>query len=38
MAGTSIKKFMDFIWGEDVQQEEYEDEVYNADYDEVLLH
>ena len=26
MAGTSIKKFMDFIWGEDVQQEEYDDD------------
>ena len=34
MAGTSIKKFMDFIWGEDVQQEEYDDEVYNAEYED----
>ena len=32
MAGTSIKKFMDFIWGEQDVQEEYDDEVYNADY------
>ena len=34
MAGTSIKKFMDFIWGEQDVQEEYDDEVYNADYAE----
>ena len=34
MAGTSIKKFMDFIWGEDVPQEEYDDEVYNAEYED----
>ena len=34
MAGTSIKKCMDFIWGEQDVQEEYDDEVYNADYAE----
>ena len=34
MAGTSsIKKIVDFIWGEqDDSQEDYEDNVYNADY------
>ena len=34
MAGTSsIKKIVDFIWGEqDDSQEDYEDNVYNTDY------
>lgn len=34
MAGTSLKKFMDFIWGEqESSQEEYDDEnMYNTDY------
>lgn len=34
MAGTSIKKIMDFIWGEQDVQEEYDEEVYNNDYAE----
>lgn len=34
MAGTSIKKFMDFILGEQDIQDGYEDEVYNEEYEE----
>ena len=36
MAGTSsIKKIVDFIWGEpEESQEEYEENVYNTDYSE----
>lgn len=33
MAGTSFKKIVDFIWGEqENSQEEYDDDMYNADY------
>ena len=33
MAGASIKKIVDFIWGEqDNSEGEYDDEVYNQDY------
>lgn len=33
MAGASIKKIVDFIWGEqDNSQEDYDDEIYNQDY------
>ena len=36
MAGTSsIKKIVDFIWGEqEDSQEEYDENVYNSDYAE----
>ena len=33
MAGASIKKIVDFIWGEqDNSQEDYDEEIYNQDY------
>lgn len=33
MAGASIKKIVDFIWGEqDNVQDDYDEEVYNQDY------
>ena len=35
MAGASLKKIVDFIWGEqDSAQEEYDDEMYNQDYND----
>ena len=35
MAGASLKKIVDFIWGEqDNTQEEYDDEMYNQDYND----
>ena len=35
MAGASIKKLVDFIWGEpEGDSEGYDEEVYNQDYDE----
>ena len=34
MAGTSFKKIVDFIWGEQEEQEGYDDEMYNSDYTE----
>lgn len=35
MAGTSFKKIVDFIWGEqDNSQEEYDEDIYNQDYSE----
>lgn len=35
MAGASLKKLVDFIWGEqDNSQEEYDDEIYNQDYND----
>ena len=33
MAGASIKKLVDFIWGEqDGSQEDYDEEIYNQEY------
>ena len=33
MAGTSLKKIVDFIWGEqESSQEEYDEDIYNSDY------
>lgn len=33
MAGTSLKKIVDFIWGEqESSQEEYDEYIYNSDY------
>lgn len=32
MSGTAIKKFMNYFWGEDEVQEEYDEELDNVDY------
>lgn len=35
MAGASIKKIVDFIWGEqEDSREDYDDEIYNQEYDD----